>query len=206
MSENKPVLFYFGDPMCSWCYGFSPELNQVLETLGETVEFKVVMGGLRPYGTKTMKDLENFLKEHWEHVSEASGQEFKYDILKDASFVYDTEPPSRAVIVARKLKPEVEFAFFHAVQNAFYKENKNTHDVATYLELAEQFGIDQTAFKESFESEEMKLDTRAEFEYANQLGVRGFPTLVIKNGEKLSLITNGYQKADKVVEMIRKTL
>ena len=205
-STTQAILFYFGDPMCSWCYGFSPELDQALETLGESVEFKMVMGGLRPYGTETMKDLSSFLEEHWQHVNEASGQPFSYEILKDATFVYDTEPASRAVLVARKLKPEIEFEFFHAIQTAFYAENKNTHQVETYLELAERFGMSKKAFKTAFESEEMKLDTRTEFAYAAEMGIRGFPTMILKNGEKYTMITNGYQKAEKIVEAVQKNL
>lgn len=207
MTEKKPLLFYFGDPMCSWCYGFSPELSQALETLGESVELKVIMGGLRPYNTETMADLEDFLKDHWEHVQEASGQDFNYGILKDHSFVYDTEPPSRAVLVARSMKPEITFDFFKAVQKAFYVENKNTHDIETYLELANQFGLDKEAFKKSFESEEAKEDIRIEFEYAASLGVRGFPTVILKRGEEdYTLISNGYQKAEQILAKISKLI
>lgn len=207
MTENKPILFYFGDPMCSWCYGFSPELSKAIETLGESVDLKIIMGGLRPYNTETMADLEGFLKDHWEHVHEASGQEFNYDILKDHSFVYDTEPPSRAFLVARTMKPEIAFDFFKALQKAFYVKNKNTNNIETYLELAEQFGLDKAAFKKSFEAEESKEDIRIEFEYAASLGVRGFPTVILKTGEEdYSLIGNGYQKAEQVVAKISKKL
>jgi len=126
MSQSKPKLIYFGDPMCSWCYGFSPEMEKAIDSLSSEVDFQMVMGGLRPYNTETMKDLGDFLQHHWEEVGSRSGQSFSYEILKDTSFVYDTEPACRAVVLMRELKPEKEFEFFHKVQNAFYFKNKNT--------------------------------------------------------------------------------
>ena len=127
MSQTKAKLIYVGDPMCSWCYGIADELTKTVESLGADTDLQLIMGGLRPYNTETMKDLGDFLKEHWDHVNQASGQPFNYGILQDHSFVYDTEPPSRAVLVVRKLKPEQELAFFKSIQTAFYKDNKNTN-------------------------------------------------------------------------------
>ena len=206
MLTEKPTLLYFGDPMCSWCYGFSPQLSTAIEELGNAVELKLVMGGLRPYGTETMEELDDFLKEHWGHVEEASSQPFSYNILEDKAFVYDTEPPSRAVLVARKMKPAIAFDFFKSIQKAFYVENKNTGDLATYLELAEQFGLDAQAFQEAYLSEEMKSATSAEFEYAASLGVRGFPTVILKQGTEYTLISNGFEKAENIVAAVQRLL
>src|SRR5437763_586988 len=43
-----PHLIYFSDPMCSWCYGFSPVLEDIRRTFGRALPIRVVMGGLRP--------------------------------------------------------------------------------------------------------------------------------------------------------------
>ncbi len=198
MSQTKARLIYVADPMCSWCYGFANELSAALLDLEDKVEFQLVMGGLRPYNTETMQDLGEFLKGHWQHVEERSGRPFNYEILKDKSFVYDTEPPSRAVLVMRKLNPEKEFGFFKAIQTAFYAENKNTNEVETYLELAEQFSVDREKFKTLFDSEEMKSAVKKDFEFAAALGVRGFPTIILQNGDQYFLISNGYTTAKNI--------
>ena len=46
--EPEPVgtLYYFGDPMCSWCWGFRPVLEQVDLEYPE-LKRVTVMGGLR---------------------------------------------------------------------------------------------------------------------------------------------------------------
>ncbi len=202
IAQEKTKLIYIADPMCSWCYGFSPELTKVKQELGDQIDFEIVMGGLRPYNTQTMADLGDFLAEHWQQVSDRSGQEFDYTILKDSSFVYDTEPACRAVTIARALKPEKAYDFFKAIQTAFYKKNKHTNQIETYLELLDEFDIDKNAFEEAFKSSEWKAKVKDDFQYAAALGVRGFPTLILQKGEKLHLLSNGYKKADQILAAI----
>ena len=159
-----------------------------------------------PYNTETMADLEEFLTHHWEDVATRSGQPFNYAILKDHSFVYDTEPASRAVLAVRQLQPESAFLFFKDIQKAFYADNKNPHEVATYFPLCEKYGIDSGAFKAAFESAELKEKTRDDFKFAGALGLRGFPSLVVKKGGEYFLIANGYTTSDLVVASVRSIL
>ncbi len=200
MNVNK--LIYITDPLCSWCYGFSPEISKVIEHFGDQLEFDLIMGGLRPFNTETMTQLGEFLGKHWQQVEERSGQIFNTEILKDTSFVYDTEPPARATVAVRWLKRSVEFEFFKAVQVAFYAENKNTNDVATYLPIVEQFGINPEEFTASFQSDMTKEKVRRDFEQTAQWGVRGFPTLVLQKGAELELLATGYTEASVIIERI----
>ena len=203
MAQDKAVLIYVGDPLCSWCYGFSPEISKAMEEVKDEFDFKLIMGGLRPYNTETMADLGDFLKEHWEHVSERSGVEFSYEILKDDSFVYDTEPPARAVVVVRKLSPKHEFEFFQAVQKAFYAGNKNTNDINTYLELLAQFDIDKEAFAKLYVSDEMKEAVKEDFQMAAHLGVRAFPETILEINDKYYRTSKGYLGRENLINNIR---
>lgn len=206
MSQNKAVLIYVGDPMCSWCYGFSPEITKVKEALKNECDFKLVMGGLRPFNTETMADLGDFLKGHWEHVAERSPVEFNYEILNDKSFVYDTEPPARAVVVVRNMKPSVEFDFFKEVQSAFYAGNKNTNDIQTYLDLLTQFDLDKKTFTALYESENMKKATKADYQLAQSLGVHGFPGTILYYQGNYYRTSNGYLKAEELISAVRLSL
>lgn len=199
MEEKANKLIYVGDPMCSWCYGFGPELEKVLAKFPQ-LDFQLVLGGLRPNGTETMSELGNFLREHWDHVEARSGQEFSYDILEQGDFIYDTEPACRGVETARTLKPEVALDFYHAVQKAFYKENKDTGKVETYLEIAEQFELDTALFKKLFESEEMKENTKADFQLAAGMGIRGFPSMVAQKEDQYYLLSRGYRSGEDMIK------
>ena len=42
-------FIYFADPMCSWCWGFAPVIEQTLRRrYGEAIPVRLVLGGLRP--------------------------------------------------------------------------------------------------------------------------------------------------------------
>lgn len=200
----KDKIIYFGDPLCSWCYGFGPEISKVIDHYKDSMDFELVMGGLRPYGKEKMSQLKDMLEHHWEEVYKRSGQPFQYEILKNEDFVYDTEPPSRAVLAVKKLDPKLEFPFYKRVQKGFYFDNKNTNELTSYLDWVNEFNLDREEFTRLFESDSLKEETRKSFAYSQQLGVRGFPTTVLQQGENLFLLANGYAESELIIERIEK--
>ncbi|MEK9724235.1 MAG: hypothetical protein VW405_12255, partial [Rhodospirillaceae bacterium] len=106
MNDNDPPrhLLYFADPMCSWCWGFSPSVDAIRTELSDSLPIRPVMGGLRPGNTEPMNEVAKLeVRRHWEHVLEASGQPFDFDFFDRDGFVYDTEPACRAVVTVRRL-------------------------------------------------------------------------------------------------------
>ena len=204
--QHKPKLIYVGDPMCSWCYGISNELEEVRDHFREIADFEIVMGGLRPYNKETMTDLKSFLTHHWDDVHKASGQPFNYNILNDGTITYDTEPPSRATVIVRSIAPEKAFQFFILIQKAFYQENKNMHLVESYYTALEALSVDKTEFNEKFHSDEMKNLVRKDFERSRQMGVQGFPSLILQQGNQLKLIANGYASSEKMIQRINNAM
>lgn len=214
LESTDNYLIYFGDVMCSWCYGFAEELSQLVKQ-NNALNFKIVNGGLRPNGTTKNGDIvpefdnqvmSEFLRHHWEQVHERSGQPFSYEILNDTEFVYDTEPAARACVTARKMDATIELDFFKAAQHAFYAENKNTNEEQTYISIAEKFGLDTREFEQLFNSDELKAETVADFQLSANMGVKGFPSLVLKKGKEFFLIANGYQEANKIQGIIDEIL
>jgi hypothetical protein len=53
--ENKMRLLYVMDPMCGWCYGFQPELENFLVKY-HSVKLEWIMGGLAPDTKQPMDD------------------------------------------------------------------------------------------------------------------------------------------------------
>ncbi|MEX2597285.1 MAG: DsbA family protein [Salibacteraceae bacterium] len=203
INAQNPVIIYIGDPMCSWCYGFAPEITKVKQALPNH-EFKVVLGGLRPGGTETMVELGDFLEHHWKEVQERSGQPINYGILSDESFVLDTEPSCRAVVVAREMKPSIELDFFKSVQHAFYAENKDMRSVETFVEIAGDYQLDSALYRSKFISEEARYTTRNDFQLAAEMGIKGFPSVVVRHNGQLFLAANGYRTAEDLLKVIEK--
>lgn len=205
LQDNNNYLIYIGDAMCSWCYGFSPELDQVIID-NPSFELKLIMGGLRPYSKEKAIGMANFLKSHWVEINNRTNQPFSYEILKDENFVYDTEPASRAIVVARTMDPSIEYDFFKAVQMAFYRDNKNTNDLENYLPIAAKFNIELNAFERFFNSQEIKTRTNGDFHLSKQFGIKGFPSLILKHNGNLTQLSNGYTEASNINTIITKIL
>ena len=194
-------LVYFADPMCSWCYGFGPQLDLVIdhETQRQPVRLDLTMGGLRAYNKKVMDDASRAATlEHWEHVGEATGLPFNDTALKSDGFVYDTEPACRAVVAVRQLNTARALDFYHAVQRAFYAEGRDVTQENVLAEVALACGIEDSPFREAFNSKAIKDATREDFGLTQSVGVAGFPTLCIDIGQRLYLITRGFAKAEQI--------
>jgi putative protein-disulfide isomerase len=202
----KKMLVYVADPMCSWCYGFTKEIAKIRRKYDD-MQFGMIMGGLKPYNQEVMDDvLANWLRGHWEEIEEKTEQPFKYDILDLKNFVYDTEPPARAVVVARSISAAKEFDYFRRVQSSFYAYNRHPHDTNTYVNIARDLGISTTEFRKRFTSHDYILKTTKDFELARKLGINGFPSVLMILGDNSYIVARGYVKASEMVERIEGVL
>lgn len=185
-------LIYVGDPMCSWCYGFGP----VIERLDERFDFptRLIIGGLRPGPAAQVLDdrMRSFLRHHWEEIGERTGQPFDLGGLDRDDWTYDTLMADIAAVVMRELNPEEALPFFARLQRAFYAEAVDVTDPEVYPDLLEGFGVDVDRFVDELASVEMQQATYGDFAEARALGANGFPTLFLRAGDELFLVSRGY--------------
>ena len=101
-------LLYIMDPMCSWCWGFAPVAEALVEQAQAAgVELHLVVGGLRTgSGAALDPSTRRYILEHWQAVTDATGQTFTHEGALPDGFVYDTEPACRAIVTARRLAPD----------------------------------------------------------------------------------------------------
>ena len=204
-----PSLIYIADPMCSWCYGFAPELVTLLRGLPE-MPVEIMLGGLRAYNKEALDDdLRITLLEHWKRVSNVSGLQFTQNHLLHAGFVYDTEPACRTVVTARTLAPAAALSVFHAIQHAFYAEGRDVTQAEVLAEVASEglaeagYSITPATFQERWSSQEMVLKTAQDFGHVRRWNISGFPTLVLERDGNLDLVTSGYVKVEQLVERMQ---
>ena len=70
-NHDKPILWYFADPMCSWCWGFSPVITQIKENYLDKLNIALVMGGLQTEDVGVMsEDSQKEIFHHWHQVVE----------------------------------------------------------------------------------------------------------------------------------------
>lgn len=190
--SSERILWYFADPMCSWCWGFTPVIGAIKEGYSDRLKIALMLGGLRPGTTEpvTPKFREEILG-HWRDVQRMTGQPFAFEGALPEGFVYDTEPASRAVIAVAGIDPAAIFPYFKSVQAAFYTEGRDVTRAGTLADLAAQHNIDKPLFLERFESGEVRDMTRTHFRLTREAGVRGFPTIVLQAESGHKLLTNG---------------
>ncbi|HEX7972260.1 MAG TPA: DsbA family protein [Thiobacillus sp.] len=200
---SAPILWYFADPMCSWCWGFSPVIEALREEYHERMKIALVLGGLRPGETAPMTAAgrEDILH-HWRAVQARTGQPFRFDGALPDGFVYDTEPASRAVVTMGGLDPALIFPLFKAIQTAFYAGGRDVTQAAVLADLAAGLGVEAAAFLRAFDSDEARANTRAHFRQARQAGVRGFPALILQQDAQLHPVINGCLPLETVREAI----
>ncbi|MEP4380642.1 MAG: DsbA family protein [Alphaproteobacteria bacterium] len=192
-------IIYVGDPMCSWCWGFSPVLQKIVEKYDNTAPMRLVVGGLHAFDTDPMNDeYKARIKHHWEQVAEATGQPFNYAFFERDGFVLDTEPACRASVVVRNMKPDALLSFYERIHKGYYVEDTDTTKLETFVGYADKEGIDMNAFAEAFDSDEAKQETINDFTWCQQSGVTGFPTVVLREEDTLAALSVGYQPFDSL--------
>jgi len=205
MDDTKPHLIYFADAMCSWCWGFAPSIAAIEERFGPELPIRLIVGGLRPGTTEPMTDTaKTQIRNHWDHVHDASGQPFDFTFFEQDGFVYDSHPAAKAVVTVRSLKPESTLPFFLCVQRAFYAERRDVTRIGTLADLAQAQGIDADRFQSHFDLAETERETWTDYTIARQTGVTGFPTMIAGSGveNRYALIAKGYQQPANVLAII----
>ncbi|MDX2203944.1 MAG: DsbA family protein [Hyphomicrobiaceae bacterium] len=203
MSEDTARNFvYFADPMCSWCYGFAPVMARLFAQFQGRLGLKVVMGGLRAGNTTPMTDKDRaYIRAAWEKVGEATGQPFNFAFFDRESFTYDTEPACRAVVAARLIDVETALPLKARISRAFYAENRDMTAAGEIADVAAEAGLPREEFLRVFEAPATQNETFRDFLTAQELGIRGFPTLVAGTNEGgYALVTNGYRRFEDLAD------
>lgn len=207
MANDREVVFV-GDPMCSWCWGFSPTLKELSAYCTEEVGlFRVVVGGLRPGGGDPWnEEFRDFLRSHWLSVAQKTGQPFNPEFLDRDSFNYDTEPACRAVVTARSLLPGVELEFFGAVQYRFYAESQDPTVPEFYADVCSQFGIEFERFLQYFQTDDAVRETQRDFALARSWNVMGFPSVLLRTTDSVVTIASGFSTFEDLQRRIEERL
>ena len=110
----------------------------------------------------------------------------------------DTEPSCRAMIIMRELAGDKTFNFMRRLQNAFFADNKDISKEGVLAELAAEEGEDRDNFLSLLTSVDAKAASKQEFSATRAMGIDGYPTTIMRNGEDYKLASAGYRPTDGV--------
>ena len=192
MTTPATILYHIHDPMCSWCWGFRRSWDSLREALPAALKVVNVVGGLAPDSDQPMPaDQQKTIAGYWASVSEQTGAEFNFDFWEKCSPRRSTYPACRAVLAA--CRQNAEQAMIDAIQHAYYLRAMNPSDDPILIELAGELGLDVERFSGDLVSTEIEERLEENFVLRRKLGVRGFPSLVLAQGESLFPIDVDYK-------------
>ncbi|HAS40667.1 MAG TPA: dithiol-disulfide isomerase [Microscillaceae bacterium] len=209
----KPIqITYFTDPICSSCWGIEPQLKRLKLEYGQYFEIDYKMGGLLPSwkvydsgGISKPADVAH----HWDEVSLHYKMPIDGDVwLEDP--LDSSYPPSIAFMAAKKQGKDKALRFLRKIREMVFLQKKNITKWAHLKEAATMVGLEVGQFKADYEGN-AKSDFQQDLSLAKALGVRGFPTLLITNGEQQIKVygvkpyTNFEQAILKFVPQAQKT-
>lgn len=198
------ILYYVHDPMCSWCWGFRPTWAKIKANLPKEVEVKYLLGGLAPDSDEAMPEqMQADIAGYWRRIQQyIPGTQFNFDFWDKCEPRRSTYPSCRAVIAARKQKPEIELAMIENIQQAYYMGAKNPSDDITLIQLAKFLGLDEEQFAIDLNSSETQQQLEAEMLMGRKLGAQGFPSMILVKDGKAQYLPLDYNNAETALNMI----
>ncbi len=186
-------FIYVADPMCSWCWGFAPVIKGLRERYPTAFNYRLVVGGLRAGASaRRLAPMKTYLAQHWKEVERRTGQPFDHSFLERDDFVYDTGPACRAVVTARRLRPDRVFEYMHGLQEAFYARALDPTEIETFLQVADATDVPGDAFAADYSSGESEEETLADFRNALEMGAHGFPSTLLRENGRLTIVARGW--------------
>ncbi len=143
------ILHYFFDPFCGWCYAAAPLLKAARGIPG----LRIVLhgGGMMagPNAQQVTPALRDYVMPHDRRIAATTGQPFGiayFDgLLRDSTAVFDSAPPTAAILAAESLGGHGA-RLLHRLQQAHYVDGLRIADGPVLQTMAEEVGLDAKAF------------------------------------------------------------
>jgi len=205
---NPITLYYFHDPMCSWCWGFSNALRELRNGLNENIHFKRILGGLAPDNSETMPaEMQQRIQNTWRRIeSSIPGVTFNYDYWQKCQPRRSTYASCRAVIAARQQGKDFDEIMTKAIQNAYYAQARNTSLDSTLIEIAAEIRLDTSRFTQALNSDAVNSELHREILFSRDMDVDSFPSLILTIGDKAIPIALDYTNAENMLAGIERHL
>ncbi|MFN4234789.1 MAG: DsbA family protein [Bacteroidia bacterium] len=205
---EKPKIIYVYDPMCGWCYGFSPVIKEIENEYKQKFNFEIISGGMvvgdreGPIG-----GFADYILSAYKRVESTTGIKFGepyLELLKKKDYFSSSVKPSIALSYIKDIKPEIAISFAHDMQKRFYFDGKLLHENESYLPLLEKYQINKEDFFKAIESDVYKAKANEDFNTSKKLGVTGFPCVIVFKDGKYQFIASGYTSKKELLKALDK--
>jgi putative protein-disulfide isomerase len=185
-SHMKPCLVVAFDPLCGWCFAFEPVLTKLRKNYATRFDFEIAMGGLvtgervRPIAADA-----DYLRRGLAMVEQRSGVKagpayFKR-ILEPGTWVSNSEPPARAIRLARELSGETAaLDLAAAFTTALYVDGNAPDDPKVVEHLATKLGLPAQELLQRWHIPQEVHNSGLSFAREKSRGILSYPSAFLK--------------------------
>ena len=195
-STMPTTVTYLFDPLCGWCYGASP----VVQQLGQqpNIQLELAPSGLFAGGGRTMDAA--FADYAWSNdlrIAKLTGQRFTEDyrqnVLGRLGSRFDSAAATLALTAVSLTAPQRELEALKALQEARYVQGLDTCDVSVVGTLLRDLGLAVAADRFAASDPELLATNAASIQKARGLmqtfGAQGVPALMVTDGRGSRLLS-----------------
>lgn len=207
-AEKHEIIYVF-DPLCGWCYGFSPVISRLKSELNSSVDFLALSGGMIKDASPVV-NVAGYIKTAYKVVENATGvkfgEKFLNEVLEDDKAVFSSIPPAKALAVLRIHNPGKCIEIAGSIQKAIYYNGIDVNDVNAYTDIASEFGMNTEDFIMQMNSDQIEKIVQDEFKMVAGMGIKGYPSVVLRKDNNIKVLSRGYKDYDNLAGIVRDAL
>lgn len=199
-------FIYVYDPLCGWCYGFTPVILQFQQLQSGNMEFDILSGGMITGDNRhPFSSMAAYIQREHTNVEEMTGVKFGNAFLEKllpSAEIMDSEKPSVALTVFKTYQPENAISFAHDMQVALNYDGLSLNNDDTYRKLIRKFSLPEDEFISRLHDEHLRYETQQEFQLVQNWGITGFPAAILDTGKQLYLCARGFTTLERLQQTI----
>lgn len=202
------VVVYYTDPLCSWSWGFEPQLRRLRYEFGGRLAWRTRMGGLIPDWTSFSDPLNGVSRPLqmgplWYEIRHLTGQSLDDRLWLEAPPA-SSFPACLAVKTAQLQSAEAGDRVLRRLREGAMMERRNVAERGVLLALARGVAeatpglLDVGRFEDDFKGDAAAAAFREDLREARYLGLTRFPALMLcrADGTGRTLLLVGYRPYD----------
>ncbi len=192
----RATVTYLFDPLCGWCYGASP----VIQQLGQhpSIQLEVAPTGLFAGGGRSMDAA--FADYAWsndQRIAKLTGQRFteayRQNVLGRLGSRFDSAATTLALTAVSLSEPLHELETLKVLQDARYVQGLDTCDMSVVENLLRDLGLATAADRLAASDAELLTANAARIQTARRsmqtFGAQGVPALVVRDDKGSRLLS-----------------
>ncbi|MFY7970589.1 MAG: hypothetical protein ACOVOO_01530 [Flavobacteriales bacterium] len=209
--QSSCELIYVHQGLCGWTYAFNDSLKKLLSKIETNIPLQLLTADVPPHQLEQQHqafiDLCKGAHKQRDQLSDIKiGEKFSQNILSDSFKGCDGVELSKAIVAIQKYYPSRALESLIFFQHKFFVEGKNLSDNSAYLGWFYELGMDGEYLFYFMNSTLVEMTRKKNQDFILSLGITSYPMLLLKNNNRLHIISKGYMPFEIMEQSIKEIL